>query len=125
MVEGTPPDFAVAIAYCLAYDHWGQALDRQVVSRLRAGEEPQTDEERLLGQMLEVARLALEEPPAGESAVERLQQIQKKVSALGDPKVALVMGGATKIKQYVFESAKLPEIRGASALLDRIRRFVG
>ncbi len=30
------------------------------------------------------------------------------------------MGGATKIKQYVFESSKLPEIRGASALLDRI-----
>jgi hypothetical protein len=32
------------------------------------------------------------------------------------------MGGATKIKQYVFESAKLPEIRGASALLDRINQ---
>lgn len=36
--------------------------------------------------------------------------------------VALVYGGATKIKQYVFESARLPEIRGASALLDRINR---
>ncbi len=34
--------------------------------------------------------------------------------------IALVYGGATKIKGYVFESAKLPEIRGASALLDRI-----
>ena len=30
------------------------------------------------------------------------------------------MGGATKIKQYVFESARLPEIRGASSLLDRL-----
>lgn len=39
---------------------------------------------------------------------------------LDQPKIALVMGGATKIKQYVFESAKLPEIRGASGLLDRI-----
>lgn len=39
---------------------------------------------------------------------------------LNQPKIALVMGGATKIKQYVFESAKLPEIRGASGLLDRI-----
>ena len=35
-------------------------------------------------------------------------------------KIGLVYGGATKIKGYVFESAKLPEIRGASGLLDRI-----
>ena len=34
--------------------------------------------------------------------------------------IGLVYGGATKIKQYVFESSKLPEIRGASAILDRI-----
>lgn len=37
--------------------------------------------------------------------------------------VALVSGGATKIKSYVFESARLPEIRGASGLLDRINRM--
>ncbi len=35
-------------------------------------------------------------------------------------RIGLVHGGATKIKEYVFESAKLPEIRGASALLDRL-----
>ncbi|AFY33108.1 type III-B CRISPR-associated protein Cas10/Cmr2 [Calothrix sp. PCC 7507] len=35
-------------------------------------------------------------------------------------RIGLVYGGATKIKQYVFEAAKLPDIRGASALLDRI-----
>ncbi|MCA1594618.1 MAG: hypothetical protein LC754_18715 [Acidobacteria bacterium] len=35
-------------------------------------------------------------------------------------RVALVSGGATRIKSYVFESARLPEIRGASGLLDRI-----
>ena len=34
--------------------------------------------------------------------------------------VRLVLGGATKIKGYFLESARLPEIRGASALLDRI-----
>lgn len=39
------------------------------------------------------------------------------------PLVDLVYGGATKIKQYVFESARLPEIRGASALLDHINRL--
>jgi len=45
-----------------------------------------------------------------------------------DWKVSLIMGGATKIKGYVFESAKLPEIRGASALLEwvtqrKVREF--
>lgn len=34
--------------------------------------------------------------------------------------VGLIYGGATKIKQYVFEGAKLPDVRGASALLERI-----
>lgn len=37
-----------------------------------------------------------------------------------ETRIGLVYGGATKIKQYVFEAAKLPDIRGASALLDRI-----
>jgi CRISPR-associated protein Cmr2 len=37
-----------------------------------------------------------------------------------EERVALVYGGATKIKGYVFESARLPEVRGASALFDRI-----
>jgi CRISPR-associated protein Cmr2 len=42
----------------------------------------------------------------------------------GEPlaSVALVYGGATRIKGYVFESPRLPEIRGASGLLDRINR---
>ena len=39
---------------------------------------------------------------------------------LWNQRIGLVYGGATKIKQYVFESADLQEIRGASALLDRI-----
>lgn len=34
--------------------------------------------------------------------------------------VDLVYGGPTRIKEYVFESPKLPEIRGASALLDDV-----
>jgi CRISPR-associated protein Cmr2 len=38
----------------------------------------------------------------------------------GQDQIDLVYGGATKIKGYVFEAAKLPEIRGASALLDWI-----
>lgn len=41
-------------------------------------------------------------------------------SGLQDEKIGLIYGGATKIKQYVFEEAQLQDIRGASALLDRI-----
>lgn len=33
-------------------------------------------------------------------------------------RIDLVLGGATKIKEYVFESPRLSEVRGASALLD-------
>lgn len=52
-------------------------------------------------------------------------ELEKFVTEKADPilsknKIGLVYGGATKIKNYVFESADLQEIRGASALLDRI-----
>jgi CRISPR-associated protein Cmr2 len=60
------------------------------------------------GDLVGLARWALtpgtDEHPPGDSSLQ----------------VALVSGGATKIKGYVFESARLPEIRGASALLDRV-----
>ena len=44
----------------------------------------------------------------------------KQYADLKVRQVGLISGGATKIKGYVFESVKLPEIRGASTLLDRI-----
>jgi CRISPR-associated protein Cmr2 len=47
-------------------------------------------------------------------------ELRRLTEQLGNPGVAVVYGGATAIKSYVFESARLPEIRGASALLDRI-----
>jgi CRISPR-associated protein Cmr2 len=37
-----------------------------------------------------------------------------------ETRIGLVYGGATKIKQYVFETENLQDIRGASAILDRI-----
>ncbi|KPV53212.1 hypothetical protein SE17_10950 [Kouleothrix aurantiaca] len=46
-----------------------------------------------------------------------LHAIRQVLPAEAD-RIALVAGGATKIKGYVFEAPKLPEIRGASALLD-------
>ncbi|KYC43960.1 type III-B CRISPR-associated protein Cas10/Cmr2 [Scytonema hofmannii PCC 7110] len=52
--------------------------------------------------------------------VEELKKYQQDYPQFWNSQVGLVYGGATKIKQYVFEAAKLPDIRGASALLDRI-----
>ena len=77
-------------------------------------------------QMLELSQLVLQNfpdttPPAEHTA--HLQHIREQATRLGNPQIALIMGGATKIKQYVFESAKLPEIRGASGLLDRINLY--
>lgn len=54
---------------------------------------------------------------------DQLQQLQAQITQAlpgTTDHVALVYGGATKIKGYVFEAARLPEIRGASALLDWI-----
>ena len=51
---------------------------------------------------------------------DQLQQLQTQITQAlpgTTDHVALVYGGATKIKGYVFEAARLPEIRGASALL--------
>jgi CRISPR-associated protein Cmr2 len=49
-----------------------------------------------------------------------LQSLIQSHPLLWDRRIGMVYGGATKIKQYVFEAAKLQEIRGASALLDNI-----
>ncbi|PMP75547.1 MAG: hypothetical protein C0184_13855 [Chloroflexus aggregans] len=50
---------------------------------------------------------------------ERLQALNRQLNAHSNQRrLVLVYGGATKIKGYVFEAPKLPEIRGASALLD-------
>lgn len=52
--------------------------------------------------------------------LDELKKYQQDYSQFWSSSVGLVYGGATKIKQYVFEAAKLPDIRGASSLLDRI-----
>lgn len=93
-------DFARAIAGCLAY----------------GGGPPATEIEPL-------ARRVLQAPDAREGAY--LEDLQRDIAMALPGKrdqIALVYGGATKIKGYVFEAPKLPEIRGASALLDRINQ---
>ncbi|MEL6901669.1 MAG: type III-B CRISPR-associated protein Cas10/Cmr2 [Cyanobacteria bacterium J06606_4] len=43
-----------------------------------------------------------------------------KNNNLTDTRIGLIYGGVTRVKGYIFESANLQEIRGGSALLDRI-----
>ncbi|NTV63846.1 MAG: hydrolase [Oscillochloris sp.] len=87
-------DYAPAIARCLAY--------------------PEQPTEVLVSLVREV--LDASDAPSRD----HLRRLQEKIEAIpgaANP-IALVYGGATKIKDYVFEAPKLPEIRGASALLD-------
>jgi CRISPR-associated protein Cmr2 len=110
----------IGIAWCLA---WGEGRKPHDLS--------------ILQQMREALRQGKEVPEEVRSQVEAVQQLQgipedyfpDQITDLKHnyanlweqtTRIGLVYGGATKIKGYVFESAKLPEIRGASALLDRI-----
>ena len=128
---------ASAIAYCLAYDEKprpdGETLDRLRLSAMTATwiEDGLEDVHHALwGEDSPI------EPKENGSDCERIVFLAKTAASKRDKindvaqlnehplnqkrQIGLVLGGATKIKGYFLESAKLPEIRGASALLDRI-----
>ncbi|MDB9526790.1 type III-B CRISPR-associated protein Cas10/Cmr2 [Oscillatoria sp. CS-180] len=71
-------------------------------------------------QVLNAASADLHDPFKTFETAADLKKFTEKYPLLWNSRIGLVYGGATKIKQYVFESADLQEIRGASALLDRI-----
>jgi CRISPR-associated protein Cmr2 len=80
-----------------------------------------------IGSDLEIVRIedlvrhVLYHRPKWRPSRQQLQELQEYIWELlpnRRDQIALVYGGATKIKGYVFEAPKLPEIRGASALLD-------
>lgn len=114
-----------AIAWCLA---WGnepepahpiqelQALRQSILNH-------QTPQKPALEAALETAKtlasfLATDFSfPQDKIALEQLVAVHP---ALWNGQIGLVYGGVTKVKDYVFESADLHEIRGASGLLDRI-----
>jgi len=111
----------IAIAWCLA---WGEGrepkFDLSILNQMRLGlqegkEVPQ-EVSAIVEQVKELLAIRLDYCP------EKIAQIQTDYPKLWEQKtrIGLVYGGATKIKQYVFEAAKLPDIRGASGLLDRI-----
>ena len=110
---------SIGIAWCLA---WGEEIQPQFGSenlqRIRqAILEHQEIPEELQSIIEQVRQLETLEFP---EAIEQLKQLTEDYSSLWNSKIGLIYGGATKIKQYVFEASKLPDVRGASALLDRI-----
>ena len=111
-----PNDFVSAIAECLVP---GRATDelRELV-RVLLFETPDAPEPQHpdLAQLQAIVR----KPAPARADIEAAQAIIRSYLDEQDDKITLVYGGATKIKGYVFEAPKLPEIRGASALLDRI-----
>jgi CRISPR-associated protein Cmr2 len=113
------PSMMKAIAWCLA---WGKEktpqFDLPVLQQMRqalnSGEPVPSPLQNLVSQVQQLQDLSFPQ------TVAELQQLTEQYPDLWNSQIGLVYGGATKIKQYVFEAAKLPDIRGASALLDRI-----
>lgn len=140
-----------ALVYCLAYDHPQRDLlrlaalvhdlppDRRRTELDGVGTIVQPWLDLLTAHGMALDRSEVPTLPTGEGSAERLLSLahlaaseRKPVATAqdfvthplySDMRVDLVYGGATHIKGYVFESARLPEIRGASALLDRVNRL--
>ncbi|MBD2152232.1 type III-B CRISPR-associated protein Cas10/Cmr2 [Pseudanabaena sp. FACHB-1277] len=111
----------IALAWCLAWgDRRESQFDLAVLKNMRqaltdGGQIPE-EVRSLVDQVKQLQNIDLNKFP------DTFQELQNKYADLWNQrtKIGLVYGGATKIKQYVFEAAKLSDIRGASALLDRI-----
>jgi CRISPR-associated protein Cmr2 len=122
MTEKMHPIY-IGIAWCLA---WGEDKtpkhDLEILNQMRealgnGGEIPQevsdvVDAVRELEELEDIEKFP--------KTLDELQELTEKHPLLWNSKIGLVYGGATKIKQYVFESSKIQDIRGASGLLDRI-----
>ncbi|MEC4985086.1 MAG: type III-B CRISPR-associated protein Cas10/Cmr2 [Oscillatoria sp. PMC 1068.18] len=114
-------NMTIALAWCLA---WGENREPQqsfeTLARMRQNltEEKAVPPEvsQLVSQVQQLQNIDLNYHPEKVTDLEKdYPELSQQTTSIG-----LVYGGATKIKSYVFTSAKLPEIRGASALLDRI-----
>jgi CRISPR-associated protein Cmr2 len=112
---------SIAISWCLA---WGNerkpqfeiTVLRDMCEALRNGREVPEQVKEIVKQVEELQSIDKNYFP------ETLEELKTKYTNLWNQttKIGLVYGGVTKVKQYVFEASKLPDIRGASALLDRI-----
>lgn len=111
----------IAIAWCLA---WGdRATPQYPIESFRrwrseiSNQQMPADSE--WQQALEQAS-ALAQLEGNPQSLSDISTFTHRYPALWESRLGLIYGGVTKVKSYVFESADLQEIRGASALLDRI-----
>jgi CRISPR-associated protein Cmr2 len=120
-MKNSSSSIEIAIAWCLA---WGEGrepqFDLSVLQEMRralnAGEEVPEEVREIVDRVQQLQAIDKDYFPA------TLDELKSKYPELWnqETKIGLVYGGATKIKQYVFEAAKIQDVRGASALLDRI-----
>lgn len=115
----------IAIAWCLAWSDRNK-LEKDELDKLQQMRQALHSETEVPQDMQEYVTLAEKLYDIDKDYTpQRLIQLQNdhkqlwEATVSGSP-IGLVFGGATKIKQYVFEATKLNDIRGASALLDRI-----
>ena len=121
MVMKGKSSVAIGISWCLA---WGNgrkpqfdiSVLREMCEALRTGGEVPVEVRTIVQQVEDLQKIKEDYFP------ETLEQLKNDYSDLWNQttNIGLVYGGVTKVKQYVFESAKIQEVRGASALLDRI-----
>ncbi|MEM1253263.1 MAG: type III-B CRISPR-associated protein Cas10/Cmr2 [Cyanobacteria bacterium P01_H01_bin.21] len=105
------------LAWCLAWEQIDSPEKRQSLHTALLQQQLPTDfKTEWLSQIEPLQTIPKDYFP---HTVKQLQNDYSDLWNLPD-RVGLVYGGATKIKQYVYETNKLQEIRGASALLDRI-----
>ncbi|WP_193196848.1 type III-B CRISPR-associated protein Cas10/Cmr2 [Nostoc sp. MG11] len=116
-----PSSVMIAIAWCLAWGDERKPKHKPEVMRLmqqalNEGKEVPEEVQKLVEQVRQLQGIDKDYFPA------TLDELRSRYSELWHQttRIGLVYGGATKIKQYVFESSKIQNIRGASALLDRI-----
>jgi len=108
----------IAIAWCLAYSHsQPRSLILQSLRNHFYHHQPHSID---LQPSVNAATNLVNDEFAYPHTITDLQALIQANPLLWNLKIGLVYGGATKIKQYVFELPKLQEIRGASALLDNI-----
>ncbi|MGD1874754.1 MAG: type III-B CRISPR-associated protein Cas10/Cmr2 [Mastigocoleus sp.] len=111
-------EIKIGIAWCLAWGQGKEADERELLKQTRQA----LIEDRELPQKFNSIIKEIEELYSLEfpQTLDELKELTQKYPKLWNSKIGLVYGGVTKVKQYVFEAAKLTDIRGASALLDRI-----
>lgn len=105
----------IAVAWCLA---WGNGLEPQVdpkvLNQIRSADKQSEAAQKYIERAQKLDSLSFP------NTLDDLTAATIEHPDLWDSSIGLVYGGATKIKQYVFEASNLQDIRGASALLDRI-----